>query len=202
MKAILIKELAEEQENIIIYNRNVNQYYYKLKDNYRCIYFDEPIPVRIKLVEILDTINPDYKYDRNHITIAELKEVILKELGADKLIILFNNFEKLNKRALNAYEYLNKSKNVRFICSFKNRFKNDAYNFYKTFKFINNEDYPYEENMKKINITYTISAILSLVCILVYLKTSASIYMATIIIGALWFGLIIFRTLMYAGGRI
>ena len=202
MKAILIKELAEEQENVIIYNRNVSKFYYKLKKNNRCIYFDEPIPVKIKLKEILKTVNSDYKFDKNHITIAELKEVILKELGTNKLIILFNNFEKLNKSALNAYQYLDKSKNVRFICSFKNRFKNDAYIFYKTFKFINKEDYPYEENMKRINITYTIYAILSFVCFLVYLKASMSIYIATIIIGALWFGLIIFRTLMYAGGRI
>jgi hypothetical protein len=202
MKLIQLKELEEVQENIIIYNRNVSKYYYKLKDNNRCIYFDEPIPVRINLIGILKTVNPNYKFDKNHITIAELKEVILKELGTNKLIILFNNFEKLNKSALNAYQYLDKNKNVRFICSFKKRFKNEAYNFYKTFKFINKEDYPYEENMKKINITYTIYAILSLACILVYLKASISIYIATIIIGALWFGLIIFRTLMYAGGRI
>jgi hypothetical protein len=202
MKHILFNELVDEQENIIIYNRNVDLYYHKLKNDYHCTYFDEPIPVRIKLLEILNTVNPDCKYDKNHITIAELKEVILKELATNEFIILFNNFEKLNKSALNAFQHLDKSKNVRFICSFKKRFKNEAYPFYKTFKFINKEDYPYEENFKRINITYTVYAILSLVCILVYLRASVSIYMATFVIGALWFGLIIFRTLMYAGGRV
>lgn len=202
MVLIQIKELEERQENIIIYNKKVNRYYYKLKDKHLCTFFDEPIPVRINLIKILNTVNPKYKFDKNHITIAELKEVIPKELGTKELIIFFNNFEKLNKSSVNAYKYLNKRKNIRFICSFEKRFKNDAYPFYKTFTFINKVDYPYEENKKKINITYTIYAILSLICILIYFKASASIYIATIIIGAIWFGLIIFRTLMYAGGRI
>ncbi len=176
MKLIKIRELLRVQENLLFYNRDVYQYYNKLKDDYLCIYFDEPIPVRIRLIGILKTINPDYKFNKNHITIAELREVIPKELGSKNLLILFNNFEKLNKSALNVYKHLNTNKNVKFICSFKNRFKNDAYTFYKTFNFINKEDYPYEENLKRINITYTIYAILSLLCLLIYIKTSFSFY--------------------------
>ena len=202
MKVIKIRELIKVEGNILFYNRDVYRYYYKLSDDYLCIYFDEPVPVRVKLIRILKTINPEYKFNKNRITITELREVIPEELESKNLIILFNNFEKLNKSALNAYKYLNNSKNIKFICSFKNRFRNEAYTFYKTFNFINKEDYPYEENLKRINITYTIYAVLSLLCLLIYIKTSFSFYILTIIIGGIWFGLIIFRTLMYAGGRI
>ena len=146
MKVIKIRELIKVEENIIFYNRDVYRYYYKLSDDYLCIYFDEPVPVRVKLIRILKTINPEYKFNKNRITITELREVIPEELESKNLIILFNNFEKLNKSALNAYKYLNNSKNIKFICSFKNRFRNEAYTFYKTFNFINKEDY----HMKKI----------------------------------------------------
>ena len=202
MKVIKIEELIKVQGNILFYNKDVYQYYNKLKDDYLCIFFDEPIPIRINLIGILKTINPDYKFSIGRITIVELREVIQKELESKNLIILFNNFEKLNKTALNVYTNLNTNRNIKFICNFKNRFRNEAYTFYKTFNFINKEDYPYEENLKKINITYSIYAILSLICLLIYIKTSISFYIVTFIIGGIWFALIIFRTLMYAGGRI
>jgi hypothetical protein len=202
MKVIRIKDLIKKQKNILFYNKDVNQCYEELKDIYLCVYFDEPVPVRLNLIGILKAINPDYKYNKGRITIAELREVIQKELGSKNLIILFNNFEKLTRSALTVYKHLNTNKNIKFICNFKNRFRHEAYTFFKTFNFINKEDYPHEENMKKINITYTIYAILSLICLLIYIKTSISFYFVTIIIGGIWFGLIIFRTLMYAGGRI
>ena len=44
--------------------------------------------------------------------------------------------------------------------------------------------------------------LISIFCFLLYMKISYSLYMAVILIGGVWFALIIFRTLMYAGGRI
>ena len=108
----------------------------------------------------------------------------------------------MNKSSLSIFEYFNSFKNIQFICSFNKRFKKVAYRFYKTFEFINKEDYHPKEDRNQINITYTVYGILSIFCILIYIKASTSIYIATIMIGAAWFGLIIFRTLMYAGGRV
>lgn len=202
MKLIQIIELVEGRNNLIFYDKDVSLCYDELKEGHLCIFFDEPIPIRIRLIKILKMINPDYKFNKAHITIAELKIIIVKELNDRNLIIFFNNFEKLNKSSLSIYEYLNSLKNIQFICSFNIRFKNVAYRFYKTFKFVNKEDYHPKEDNNQINITYTVYGILSIFCILLYIKISTSIYIATIMIGAAWFGLIIFRTLMYAGGRI
>ena len=54
----------------------------------------------------------------------------------------------------------------------------------------------------EINVTYAIYFLISIFCFLLYMKISYSLYMAVILIGGVWFALIIFRTLMYAGGRI
>ena len=202
MKLIQIMELVKQGNNLIFYNKDVSICYNELKDGHLSIFFDEPIPVRIRLVKILSMINPDYKFNKAHITIAELKIAIIKELKAKNLIIFFNNFEKLNKSSLSIFEYFNSLKNIQFICSFNTRFKKIAYRFYKTFKFVNKEDYHPKEDSNQINITYTVYGVLSILCILIYIRVSASIYIATIMIGATWFGLIIFRTLMYAGGRV
>ena len=67
----------------------------------------------LSLIGILKTINPDYKFNKGRITIAELREVIPKELESKNLIILFNDFEKLNKSSLSVYEYFNSFKNIR-----------------------------------------------------------------------------------------
>ena len=202
MKLIQILESINTGCNLIFYDRNVSLCYDELNEGNLCIFFDEPVPIRIRLVKILKMVSPDYKFNKAHITIAELKVVIIKELKAKNLIILFNNFEKLNKSSLSVYEYFNGNKNIQFICSFKTRFKKVAYKFYKTFKFVNKEDYHPNEDHNQINITYTVYGILSIFCFLIYIKTSTSIYIATIMMGAAWFGLIIFRTLMYAGGRV
>lgn len=202
MKLIQIIELVKKGNNLIFYNKDVSICHDKFEDEYLCIFFDEPVPIRIRLIKVLKLINPDYKVNPNHITIAELKEIITKEIDGKNLIIFFNNFEKLSRNAVDTYEYLNNVKNIQFICSFNKKFRKEAYYFYKKFKFINKKDYHPIKDMNQINITYAIYIILSIYCFLIYIKISASVYMATIMIGAVWFALIIFRTLMYAGGRI
>lgn len=202
MKLIQIKELIKERKNLIFYNKDVYPCYKELKDEYICVFFDEPVPTRAKLITILTNINPDFKFNKHNITIAELKEDITKVLDKKNLIILFNNFEKLNKTALEAFTYLNSSKNIQFICSFKNNFKKLNYYFYQKFVFVNKKDYNPPKKKNQINITYTIYAIISVYCFLIYTKTSFSLNTATILIGAVWFSLIIYRTLMYAGGRV
>jgi hypothetical protein len=200
MKLIQIIRLVNNGHNLIFYDKSVSICYHRFKDKYFCIYFDEPVPIRIRLINMIKLINSDYKFKESRITISELKEVIVNILNEQNLIILFNNFQQLSKSAILIYEYLNNRKNIQFICSFNSKFKKEAYNFYKTFKLINREDY--SPNRIQINITYAIYALLSIYCFLFYIKISNSIYMATIVIGGVWFALIIFRTLMYAGGRI
>lgn len=97
---------------------------------------------------------------------------------------------------------LNENKNIQFICSFSDNFNRSIYSFYKKFKLVNSDKFEKEVVKKEINVTYAVYALISLFCFLLYMKIATTVYMAVILIGGIWFALMIFRTLMYAGGRI
>ena len=202
MELIQIRKLIEKGKNLIFYDKDVKPCYDELKDEYLCVYFDEPAPARIRLIEIVYKLNKDSKFKPKSKSIPEIKKFIIKELGDDKLIIIFNHFERLNNQSVRPYYDLNEYENIQFICNFTQNFKKQIYPFFKTFKLINGDKYKKEVVKDEINVTYAIYGLLSIFCFLLYMKISYSLYMAVVLIGGVWFALIIFRTLMYAGGRI
>jgi hypothetical protein len=201
MNLIQIKDDINNGRNLIFYNKDVYNCYKQLKNDYLCIYFNEPLPVKVRLIESINIISGNRKPSLNRLTIAELRDLLVKRLKYKTLIILFNHFERLTKRSVQAYQYLNSLENIRFVCSFNKNFKPEVYSFFSTFELINQDEYKLKHGKKEINITYTVYAILSIYCFFIYMKTASSLAMAAILIGGAWFALIIFRTLMYAGGR-
>ncbi len=201
MNLIQIKEQIDNGNNLIFYNKDVYKYYDGLMNDYLCIYFNEPLPVKVRLIECINKVSNRKRPSLKRQTMAELKNILVKELKYEKLVIIFNHFERLTKRSVQIYQYLNSLDNVRFICSFKKNFKPDVYPFFRTFELVNKEEYKLKCGSNEINITYTIYGIISVLCFFIYMKTASSLIMATILIGGAWFALIIFRTLMYAGGR-
>jgi hypothetical protein len=201
MNLIQIREDISNGRNLIFYNKDVYNCYKQLKSDFLCIYFNEPLPVKVRLMESINIISGNRKPSLSRLTIAELRDLLVKRLKYKTLIILFNHFERLTKRSVQAYQYLNSLENVRFICSFNKNFKPEVYSFFRTFEFINEDEYKLKHGREEINVTYAVYAILSVYCFFIYLKAASSLLMATILIGGAWFALIIFRTLMYAGGR-
>ncbi len=168
---------------------------------FSCIYFNEPLSVKVRLMESINIISGNRQPSLSRLTIAELRDLLVKRLKYKTLIILFNHFERLTKRSVQAYQYLNSLENIRFVCSFNKNFKPEVYSFFRTFEFINEDEYKLKHGREEINVTYAVYAILSVYCFFIYMKAASSLLMATILIGGAWFALIIFRTLMYAGGR-
>jgi uncharacterized membrane protein YGL010W len=74
--------------------------------------------------------------------------------------------------------------------------------FIKLSSLINSEKYELKNSKNEINITYALYILISIYVFFLYLKTTSSIYMAFMLIGAAWFALIIFRTLVFIGGRV
>lgn len=202
MNLIQIRECVKQGKNIIYYNKDIYHCYNELKDDYLSVYFNEPVPAKVRLINIIKAISRTKKPSLNRLTIAELLNMLIAELKFKKLIILFNHFERLTKRSVQVYQYLNSLKNVIFICSFNKKFPQTVYSFFKTFEFMNEEEYSLEIGEKDINITYTVYALITVVGILFYIKITPSFSLATMLIGGAWFALIIFRTLIYVGGRI
>lgn len=118
----------------------------------------------------------------------------------ERLVIIFNHFERLTKRSVQVYQYLNSLKNIQFICSFSQDFKHEVYPFFKRFELVNREEYEAKSVKDEINITYFVYTFLSLLCFFIYVKVSASLFMAALFLGGAWFALIIFRTFAFIGG--
>lgn len=201
MNLIQIREELSAGKNLIFYNKNVYEYYNSLHNDFICIYFNEPVPVKPRLIESIEKISGKKNNSLTRLTISELKALFVEELQYEKLVIIFNHFERLTKSSVQVYQYLNSLENVQFICSFNKNFKPEAYPFFKTFELVNKEEYDAVNCKDEINITYTAYFIISALCFVIYLKTASSMMIGVLLIGGAWFALIIFRTLMYAGGR-
>jgi hypothetical protein len=52
----------------------------ELQEDFLCVYFSEPILVKVRLINIIQELNGDDIRSLNHKTIAELKEILLKQL--------------------------------------------------------------------------------------------------------------------------
>lgn len=203
MKLIQLKEAIENGRNLMFYKKDVYNYFKLLKSEYICVYYNEPLPVKMRLVDAMYALTGFPKSQLNNLTIPELTELLVTELESKTLIILFNHFERMTERSLQIYQQLNSMKNIHLICSFSvvKNFKPDIYLFFRTFKLVNIKDYKIENSKDEINITYAVYAILSIYCFFIYLKTSYSCNMASLLIGGAWFAFLIFRTLMYTGGK-
>lgn len=193
--------------NCIFYNEDVYPYYKELKNLYNCVYLNEPVPVKTQLLKTLGKIRGKEITGYSHKTISNLKESIIKELKYKKLVILFNHFERFTKKSVNAYEYLNSVKNIVIVASFMDEFNKDVYFFFKKFIFINQEKYERFNKKNEINVTYALYFLVGIICFALYLKFALSlcneaVFFSMITMGALWFGFLVFRTLIFAGGKV
>lgn len=94
---IQLRQKIDEGANLIFYKKSVFHCYEELEADYLCIYFNEPTPVKGKLVKIISELSEEKKTTLNRKTIVELKEELVKELAYERLIITFNHFERLDK---------------------------------------------------------------------------------------------------------
>lgn len=202
MNLIQIREQVDDRKNILFYNRDIYTCYNEFMDDYLCIYFNEPLPVKLTLIECINKISDSKRESLKRLTVAELRKIFVKELKYERLVIFFNHFERLTKRDVDIHLYLNSLKNVQYICSFKGEFKSVVYPFYQHFILVNKEEYDVKSGKDEVDVTYPVFLGISFVGFLVYIKVgTTSMAAGIILLGALWFAFLIFRTLVYVGGR-
>ena len=119
MNLIQIKGQIDNGNNLIFYNKDVYKYYDGLMNDYLCIYFNEPLPVKVRLIECINKVSNRKRPSLKRQTMEELKKILVKELHYEKLVIIFNHFERLTKRSVQIYQYLNSLKNIQFILTGK-----------------------------------------------------------------------------------
>lgn len=202
MNIIQIKNHLLRGENVLLYNRNVSICYPPLKDDFSCILLGEPLPLKFKIIKCIQRVSGDDYASLEKMNIVQLRDTLLSKLENFKLIIIFNQFDRLTRKSADIYMSLSQTGKVVYLSSFQSSFKPEVYGFYQSFQLINKDEYESQTGKNDINISYAVYTILGMVCFLVYLKISSSAAMSSVLIGAVWFGLIIFRTLIYVGGRV
>jgi len=202
MNLIHTELCIKDGKNVIYYNKDLSQCYKNLKQNFTCVYLDEPVPVKSRLINAILAISKDQTPALSRFTIIELIKILVTELENRRLIIFFNHFDRLTPRSAHVYQQLNSYKNIVFVCNFNQDITPDLYPFFKTFELMNKEEYRLASGENEINITYAAYALISGTCFFIYLKAASYMLIATMLIGGVWFALIIYRTLIYAGGRI
>ena len=199
-----IKELREHLhrgENVLLYKRDVTLYITHLKDEFPCILLGEPLPLKYKLIKCIQGISGDEFSTLEKMNIVQLRDTLSAKIEDNKLLIIFNQFDRLTRKSAEIYHSLHQNGKVIYLSSFQGHFKPEVYSFYKSFQLLNKNEYHSETGKNDINISYAVYAILGILCCLFYLKISSSAASA-VLIGALWFAVIIFRTLIYVGGRV
>jgi len=202
MNTTQIRQHLLKGENVLLYNRDVTTYYYQLKDEFPCILLGEPLPLKYKLIKCIQGISGDEFSTLEKMNIIQLRDTLAQKIGDNKLLIIFNQFDRLTRKSAEIYHSLDQKGKVIFLCSFQASFKQEIYSFYQSFNLLNKNEYQTETGKNDINISYAVYAILGILCFLVYLKISSTSTASTILIGALWFAVIIFRTLIFVGGRV
>ncbi len=80
MKIIRIRDKIDDGKNIIFFKRVIYDCFNELNEDFLCVYFSEPIPVKVRLIKIIQELNGDDICTLNRKTITELKEILLKQL--------------------------------------------------------------------------------------------------------------------------
>ncbi|MDP1552425.1 MAG: hypothetical protein Q8M06_05400 [Methanobacteriaceae archaeon] len=201
MNLIQISKELQEGQNLLFFNKDLYDIYKGINSNYISVFFNEPSPIKARLIVSIETVVGSKEPALYKLTVPELVNILQVKVFSTKLVIIFNGFHLLTGKQVSVYEELNRNENILFICSFDQEFKKEAYKFYKTFKVINMEEYRLETGKDEINISYPIYLVVSIIGFFIYFKTITSATMGTMLIGGAWFGIIIFRTFIYTGGR-
>lgn len=101
---------------------------------------------------------------------------------------------------LQVYQYLNSLSNIQFVCSFSQKFKTEIYPFFKQFELVNKEQYK-QKRKTEINVTYPLYFAISIISFIIYIKIASYVDYSIGIIGGIWFAFLMFRTLVYIGGK-
>jgi hypothetical protein len=173
---------VNEGKSVIMYKQDIKAIIPQLASRWTVIYVAEPNPPKLRLAEILTKLGAGNKETMKRFTIEELKEKLAQQTRNKKVIIALNNFEKITKTSVEVFEFLMSLPGIILICSYNKKFKPHAYKL-----FIAMESY------------VELFLIIAGMFVLIYLKIAFAIdgFMAFLVLAALWFGLTIFRTLLF-----
>ena len=170
--------------------------------DYKCIYIDTQTNKEIIISGLTAIKNIDAKEKKlNKATQEELIQILIATLPNKKLIIFYNYMEDISNKKEELFKRLMRHK-VLFVAGFQKLPKKNRIDFFKKHEFVNKAEYEILQGENNIDITYFFYMFITLFIVLIFLRIVSLGTIGDIISSALWFGLLVFRTFSYIGGKV
>jgi len=153
----------------------------------RLVYLVTPMPLKAGLLQILRAHREGAS---EKLTITE----IMNEIASAEVDtwVFMDHFEDLTEKAALKYLWLHENGNVNYMAALNGTMRSEVRPFYSTFQRLN----PHEcLDDDAIEVTGAVMALMAILMSLGYFHVG--LYHGFLVTGALWFGLIAFRTMNY-----
>lgn len=170
--------------------------------NYKCIYIDtqKDKDIILDAIKAVKDINPKKK-KLHKLKQEDLIEMLIAILPGTQLIIVYNYLEDMTNKREQLFRKLMRHK-VLFIAGFQKMPKENRMPFFKKHYFVNKAEYELLKGENKIDITYFFYMFITIFMVLIFLRIVSLGTIGDIAASALWFGLLVFRTFSYIGGKV
>ena len=167
---------------------------------YGCIYIDTQTDKEIVLAALHEIKNVDEKKLKN-ISKENLLKILIATLPDKKLVIVYNYLEDISNKREQLFERLMRNK-VLFVAGFQKLPNDERMPFFNMHEFVNRSYFESQKGENNIDITYFLYIFITLFMVLMFLRIISLGTVGDILSSALWFGLLIFRTFSYIGGKV
>lgn len=195
-----IFENIKNGKNSLIWKKNTYEYADLIKEKYRAVYINETDPIKSKMIKIIREVsklqeikNIESEEQLSKKTKDQLKELLKKRNKKNKLVIIFNHFERLTRTSAQYWMSLVGNPFIVMVGSTFGIHKKEAYGFYKTFELINKEEQ--EESRAEMNITIPFILIIGVLIFLCLYKLS--LISSDKVMTAVIMSILVTRTILY-----
>lgn len=199
-QVIYADDMFEIYKNIVsnLYQPKENELF---NTDYECIYIDTQKDKDIIIDAIKALRNPDSKKSNLHkLNQDKLIKLLISLLPDTRLIIVYNHMEDITNNRELLFRKLMRNK-VLFVAGFQKMPPENRMPFFQIHEFVNKKEYDALKGENKIDITYFFYILITFLMVLIFLRIVSLGRIGDITSSALWFGLLVFRTFSYIGGR-
>ena len=195
-----IFENIKNGKNSLIWKKNTLNYVDLIKEKYRVVYINETDPIKSKMIKIIIEVSKmqEIKKIESEEQLAKktkdtLKELLKKRNKKNKLVIVFNHFERLTRTSAQYWMSITGNTHIVMVGSNFGVHKKEAYGFYRTFDLINKEEL--EESRAEMNVTIPFILIIGALIFLILYKLS--LISSNDTMTAIIMSILITRTILY-----
>lgn len=189
--ATQIKEQINKNNNVLLYNEKLYDYYKKDDKSIKSVYISTPRKGKMAFELMLKKQDKDAQVKNQ--TISKLVEQIQENTKSEKLLIYLDSFQQLSQRELIYYKELERNININFIVNMTEDKKFIDEDFLDKFIILNDEYY--NNRLQSINVTYPMLLLLSFLIFIFFLRLQLSVI--KFLVNTLWFTLLMYRTIYY-----